>query len=202
MTPKTAYFSAFTPYELIAGYGGIAVQIEPVCVEENADMAEIHPLKKENLVEAVRQSGLDSAFFVYTREAKREAWEELKDELEFCYLLDLPRKNDPKPVSTMAQELLEFGNAYREYTGNRFSYARFRRAFRPTDVTESALPPHGTADFLRREDVKLSMQERYKVVVKRMLGWYAEYLLQRHEYLEKINADLLSVQRSRDSIWK
>ena len=132
------YTCKYTPIELLSAFGAECVELNQE--SENFDYAQ--DLTHMNMcshikatIEEIRRRGLKELVLVNCCDSIRRA-NDILEELDFCFLMDLPHTDGSCARSRLASELMRLAKEYQAYSGRSFDPELFLKAF-----TKSEEPP-------------------------------------------------------------
>lgn len=128
------YTCKYTPIELLAGFG-----VETRLLNEEADNFDYaHNITHMNMcshikafLENVHRNGIKELVMVNCCDSVRRAYDILKDQMDFIFIMDLPHNDNDCARDHLADELVRLEDEYENYSGKKFDYNAFASAFKP-----------------------------------------------------------------------
>ncbi len=126
------YVCKYAPVELLAGFGQEAVPVSSEadnfdCAQNCTHMNMCSHMKA--LIENVKGKNLRELVLVNCCDSTRRAYDVLKRDMDFIFLMDLPHVQNACSRQHLEDELLRLAEAYRDYSGRSFDYQRFADSF-------------------------------------------------------------------------
>ena len=133
------YTCKYTPVELLKAFGAEAKLLNTEAGNFDYAQSVTHMNMCSHMkafLENVHNSGIKELIMVNCCDSVRRAYDVLKDEMDFIFIMDLPHNDNSCARDHLRDELLRLADEYGRYSGETFDYELFAKAF----VPEQSIP--------------------------------------------------------------